>query len=180
MIKHIISLTMVLILLLAVGCSSSTSTECGKIGTLILKLIDAPADSVNITGVYIAINEIQVNNTSGNGDANWKTVKEYTEPAKFDLLELTGGEVALLGEFDLTAGKYNQIRFNFDLFTCQSVNTHDNYLLSFAIYLSYFSTQIHDFFLFHGALIEFFIAFTSSANVNVKYECLALGVRMFV
>ena len=115
MIKRIFSLAIVLILLLTVGCSSSSESEetgvLGDIGTLILKLTDAPIDSDNITGVFIAINEIQVHNSTVEDDANWITVKEYTEPEKFDLLELTGGEFVLLGEFELTAGKYNQIRF---------------------------------------------------------------------
>ena len=103
---------MALILLVAVGCTSSSNSE--NTGTLVLKLTDAPVDNEDIAGVYIAISEIQVNK-SNSGEANWETVKEYDEPMEFNLLELTGGEFALLGEFELTAGQYNQIRFILDI-----------------------------------------------------------------
>jgi len=124
MIKQIFSLAMVLILLLTVGCSSSSEPEetgiSGDIGKLILKLIDAPIDSYNITGVFITINEIQVHNSTVDDDANWEPVKVYdhddeNDPNPFDLLELTDGNFVLLGEFELTAGHYNQIRFMLDI-----------------------------------------------------------------
>jgi len=103
---------MVLILLVTVGCTSSS--DSGETGTLVLKLTDAPVDSKDISGVYIAIEKIEVNKSASN-NANWETVKEYAEPKEFNLLELTNGESALLGEFELTAGQYNQIRFILDI-----------------------------------------------------------------
>ena len=119
MIKYVLSLAMVLILIMGVGCNSSSESDNEGTGTLVLNLTDAPVDSENIAGVYITITKIEVNKSTSD-EANWETVKEYDpedadNPNPFNLLELTGGEFALLGEFELTAGHYNQIRFILDV-----------------------------------------------------------------
>jgi hypothetical protein len=106
MMKYFMTLIIVIATLMATACSTSTE----ETGTLILKITDATVGNEDITGVYIAINEIMVNKSTS-GDANWTTVKEYDEPLVYNLLELTQGNFALLGEFELTAGQYNQIRF---------------------------------------------------------------------
>ena len=79
-------------------------------GTLKLYLCDAPLDAENVTGVYITINEIQYHL-----DGQWTTCEEFEGPATYNLLELTGGNIALLGEFTLPAGYYTQIRFILDI-----------------------------------------------------------------
>jgi hypothetical protein len=79
-------------------------------GTLKLYLSDAPMDAENVTGVYITINEIQYHQ-----DGRWITCEEFEGPKAYNLLELTGGNFALLGEFTLTAGNYTQIRFMLDI-----------------------------------------------------------------
>jgi len=79
-------------------------------GTLKLYLCDAPLDTENITGVYITINEIQYHR-----DGEWCTFEEFEGPQTYDLLELTGGNSALLGELTLPAGNYTQIRFMLDI-----------------------------------------------------------------
>jgi len=79
-------------------------------GTLKLYLSDAPMDSENVTGVYITINEIQYHL-----DGQWITCEEFEGPKAYDLLELTGGNSALLGELTLPAGYYTQIRFMLDI-----------------------------------------------------------------
>ena len=79
-------------------------------GTLNLYLCDAPLDAENVTGVYITINEIQY--PLG---AQWMTCEEFEGPKAYDLLELTGGNSTLLGEFTLPAGNYTQIRFMLDI-----------------------------------------------------------------
>lgn len=82
-------------------------------GTLRLYLSDAPIDNANVTGVYIKINEIQYHLNGGNGE--WVTLEEFEGPQTYNLLELTGGNFALLGEFELPAGQYTQIRFMLDI-----------------------------------------------------------------
>jgi hypothetical protein len=79
-------------------------------GTLKLYLCDAPLDAENVTGVYITINEIQYHR-----DGKWSTFEEFEGPQIYNLLELTGGNSALLGELTLPAGNYTQIRFMLDI-----------------------------------------------------------------
>ncbi len=79
-------------------------------GTLKLYLSDAPLDAENVTGVYITINEIQYHL-----DGQWITCEEFVGNQTYDLLELAGGNVALLGNFTLPAGDYTQIRFMLDI-----------------------------------------------------------------
>jgi len=79
-------------------------------GTLKLYLSDAPLDAENVTGVYITINEIQYHL-----GRQWITCEEFEGPKKYNLLELTGGNITLLGEFALPAGNYTQIRFMLDI-----------------------------------------------------------------
>ena len=79
-------------------------------GTLKLYLSDAPIDADNVAGVYIKINGIQYNL---NGE--WKTFENFGDPRTYNLLELAGGNFALLGEFGLPAGNYTQIRFILDI-----------------------------------------------------------------
>jgi hypothetical protein len=79
-------------------------------GTLRLYLSDAPLDAENVTGVYITINEIQYHR-----DGQWTTCEEFEGPQTYNLLELTAGNSALLGELTLPAGNYTQIRFMLDI-----------------------------------------------------------------
>jgi len=79
-------------------------------GTLKLYLSDAPMDAENVTGVYITIEEIQCHR-----DGQWIICEEFEGPKAYNLLELTGGNFALLGEFTLPAGNYTQIRFILDI-----------------------------------------------------------------
>jgi hypothetical protein len=81
-----------------------------RTGILKLYLSDAPIDAENVTGVYITINEIQYHL-----DGQWITCKEFVGPKIYNLLELTGGNSTLLGNFTLPAGDYTQIRFMLDI-----------------------------------------------------------------
>jgi hypothetical protein len=105
--KLLLSVAIVLVILAASGVS------CGQAqgtGTLELYLSDAPIDAENVTGVYITIEEIQYHL-----DGNWTTCEEYVGNQTYNLLELTGGNITLLGEFTLPAGNYTQIRFVLDV-----------------------------------------------------------------
>ena len=84
-------------------------------GTLKLYLCDAPLDAENVTGVYITINEIQYHLIQYHLDGQWITCEEFKGPQTYNLLELTGGNSALLGELTLPAGDYTQIRFMLDI-----------------------------------------------------------------
>lgn len=108
------SLFMIVLSLLLVSVVTLSSAGCAGekegTGTLRLNLSDAPIDAANVAGVYIKINEIQYNL---NGE--WKTFEDFAGPKTYNLLELIGGNFALLGEFELPAGQYTQIRFMLDI-----------------------------------------------------------------
>lgn len=89
------------------GCISE-----GK-GTLILQITDAPGD-LNITEALVTISQIRVH-FAGINDSNisgeWITVVE--ESQTFDLITLINA-TDFLGEANLSAGWYTQIRLNVD------------------------------------------------------------------
>jgi len=98
-------LLMAPILLYGTGCSNDTDsgllTPPGTTtGTLILYLTDAPGE---FSEVNITFSEVSVKS----GDT-WITVSEQEQT--FDLLSLTGGLTALMGEEALESGEYGQIR----------------------------------------------------------------------
>ena len=120
--KYLLIMPLLVLMLAGVACGSSTAED---IGTLTLNITDAPVDAENISGVYIKINQIDVNK-----DGEWITLEDFVGPQEYDLLELTGGEFALLGEFELEAGQYDQIRFILDITeqTQQSPTTPGSYV----------------------------------------------------
>jgi len=96
-----------------VGSTQAPGVDSGQAletGTLRLYLCDAPIDALNVTGVYITIDEIQYHR-----DGQWITCEEFVGPQTYDLLELTGGNSTLLGELTLPSGNYTQIRFILDI-----------------------------------------------------------------
>jgi len=106
---------------------SDESEQALETGTLELYLSDAPLDAKNVTGVYITIDEIQYH--LGN---QWITCEEFEGPQIYDLLELTGGNSTLLGEFTLPAGNYTQIRFMLDIPEMGSPPTSPGCYIEFA------------------------------------------------
>jgi len=87
------------------GCS--TSADSGM-GTLEVRMVDAPID--NAKEVNVVINSVQVNNSET--DTGWVTINEPNKT--YNLLDLTNGAYAVLGEAELEAGTYEQIRLILD------------------------------------------------------------------
>ncbi len=108
------SLLVVILSLLLVSMVALTGAGCGgeaeATGTLVLNLSDAPKGDAEVVGVYIKIMEIQYHR-----DGKWKTIEGFDGPKTYNLTALTGGVSALLGEFELPAGNYTQIRFMLDI-----------------------------------------------------------------
>jgi hypothetical protein len=100
-----VAIILAMLAALGVGCGQALGT-----GTLTLYLSDAPLDAGNVTGVYVTVNEIQYHL-----DGQWITCEESVGNQTYNLLELTGGNITLLGEFTLPAGNYTQIRFMLDI-----------------------------------------------------------------
>jgi hypothetical protein len=108
--KLLLSVAIILAMLAASGVSCGTSEQALGTGTLKLYLSDAPIDAENVTGVYITIIEIQYHL-----DGQWITCEQFVGNQTYNLLELTGGNITLLGEFTLPTGNYTQIRFMLDI-----------------------------------------------------------------
>ncbi len=88
------------------GCENNNNNT----GTLNLSITDAPVDNSDIAGVWLTITEIQYHMN----DSEWMTFEEFEGPQEFNILELTNGESALLGSFEMEAGIYTQLRFILD------------------------------------------------------------------
>ncbi|MFC2176215.1 DUF4382 domain-containing protein [Bacteroidota bacterium] len=84
--------------MLLCGCESD------KTAVIKVSLIDAPAD---YEFVNIDIVDVQVN--ASEEDGGWQSL-ENAEMGIYDLLKLTNGEEAFLGEIELPEGKLGQVR----------------------------------------------------------------------
>lgn len=84
---------------LIMGCD--TATEPGTTGSFVLYLADAPGE---FDQVNIAVESVEVHQA----EEGWRTIN--SEPDTYDLLQLTNGVTAVLGEATLDAGLYTQIR----------------------------------------------------------------------
>lgn len=83
---------------------SETGYGTGKVS---LSLTDAPiADASDVEGVFITIESISYNLNN-----EWITAENFTGPQKFNLLELTNGNVAPLADTEISSGEVSQIRF---------------------------------------------------------------------
>jgi len=127
-IKPFFSVLIILAVLAVLGVVFyGTPEQALATGTLKLYLSDAPIDTENVTGVYITINEIQYHL-----DGQWITCEEFEGPKTYNLLELTGGNSALLGELTLPAGYYTQIRFMLDIAEKASSRANPGCYIEFA------------------------------------------------
>lgn len=100
-IYHTFAAMMVLAMVAFTGCSTDSTPG---MGTLEVKLHDAPAD---YDEVNIFIERVEVNN-SENEESGWQVVSEPNQ--QFNLLELTNGVFEVIGEVELEEGLYPQIR----------------------------------------------------------------------
>lgn len=98
--KFILLSSLILVLVMLSGCIQE------GVGTLVLKITDAPPD-LDITKALVNISHIEVHLIG----AGWQTIVE--EPQTFDLIEIKNAK-ELLGEANLTAGHYTQIRLQIE------------------------------------------------------------------
>jgi len=90
------------IIALIAGCGGSSSTPTG---ILSLSITDKPLLDENVTAVNIKVIDIEYHH---NGE--WIKVEGF-EDKTFNLLDLQKGKSLPLGDFELPAGHYTQIRF---------------------------------------------------------------------
>lgn len=107
-----IILSLSILIFTACGSGSSdgggSSSDGGGTGTISVGLTDSSTSKY--LAIYVTIDEVQVNkkNSSSNGNSGWKTVA--TPMKTYNLLELVNGVTEILGEDELEAGTYQQIR----------------------------------------------------------------------
>ncbi|MBN3789861.1 DUF4382 domain-containing protein [Burkholderia sp. Ac-20353] len=93
------------------GCGGGDGggSPSGQNGTLHVAMTDAP--SCGFDHVFVTVSQVRVNMNSnaGDNDAGWSTVS-LPAAQKIDLLSLTNGTLADLGQTALPAGQYQQIR----------------------------------------------------------------------
>ncbi|NTY35361.1 DUF4382 domain-containing protein [Burkholderia diffusa] len=93
------------------GCGGGDDGGSGSVqnGTLHVAMTDAP--SCGFDHVFVTVSQVRVNASSnaGDNDAGWSTITLPT-PQKIDLLSLTNGALADLGQTALPAGQYQQVR----------------------------------------------------------------------
>ena len=96
-----------------VGLSGCIQSETG---TLVMQITDAPPD-LNITKALVTISNVEVHLAGANEDANatnetgWFTIVK--EEKTFDLIKIKDVK-EFLGNSELKAGKYTQVRLNVD------------------------------------------------------------------
>ena len=96
------------------ACSDSTGPEDGT-GTLRVNLVDSPTQLTAVDALEVVFKEVLVHRSSNANttDEGWFTVLPDTLPEAaraFDLLKLVNGVFATLGEVELEAGTYTQVR----------------------------------------------------------------------
>lgn len=104
------------VLIFAACDSLETDADLSESGTLRVFITDAPG---NYESVVIDIREIRIHknadaemedDTTSNGDDDGEWIVISDEPQKIDLLQLTNGVTDFLGETELEAGTYSQMR----------------------------------------------------------------------
>jgi Domain of unknown function (DUF4382) len=92
-----------------VACGGGSSDGPGATGTLRLTLTDAPACGYD--NVWVTVERVRVHKSgsAAETDGGWSEVV-LSPPQRIDLLEYTNGRVLPLGETQLPAGTYTQMR----------------------------------------------------------------------
>lgn len=90
-------------ILFTMGCDMGATNADSQMGSMEVRLHDAPGDyeEVNIT-----VESVQINRTQS--EEGWETISEPGE--SFDLLKLTNGAYEVIGNAELEAGTYPQMR----------------------------------------------------------------------
>ena len=170
----ILSLSM----LIFVACGGGGgSSDGGGTGTLSVGLTDSSTGKY--LAIYVTIDEVQVNKkSSSNGNSGWQTVA--TPMKTYNLLKLVNGVTEILGEDELEAGTYQQIRLIIGK-TAESENNIDGVPHPYANYVvlndgSYVPLKIpsgyqtgvklvHNFEVENGSFVELVLDFEACKSV---------------
>ena len=103
--KNIKYIFVALFIIVAASCANDNTTE--PVGTLSLKLTDAPMHYSQFMSASITIDKIEIGNST---HANSFMTLTDT-PMKYNLLELVNGMTSTMANIEIPAGDYNLIRF---------------------------------------------------------------------
>lgn len=101
--------------------SSCGDGEVNSKGKATVGVTDAAVDAENVTGVYLAVSEIQARSNS-----EFQTIATFDSPEPFNVMAYQNGEVYALGEGEIEAGTYDEIRFILDDASESSYITFDD------------------------------------------------------
>lgn len=87
------------------SCNNDNEVEIEGKGQASFEATDAAVDAENISGVYLSVDELQV---VANGQVKNSIV--FTEPEVFDLMAYQNGRTRMMGEAELDAGRYDEVR----------------------------------------------------------------------
>ena len=106
---HAVALASTVMLAACGGGGGGTTATTVPEGTVRLALTDAP--SCGYDHVYVTVERVRMHKSDGAGDSEggWEEIV-LASPKRLDLLELTNGTLEELGQVDVPAGTYNQIR----------------------------------------------------------------------
>lgn len=105
--KSLVHFILLLPILFWMGCSdTSTNVEpVSQNGRLKMYLVDSPA---SLDSVIICVTRVEVHKSGNDSTSGWFVINDSTR--YFDLLRLTNGASAVLGDTSLSPGQYTQIR----------------------------------------------------------------------
>ena len=88
------------------GCEDSKNPAQSGLGEIRMVLVDGPTTGVD--AVNLVVKEVSVHQTGADTLSGWTVIDNTSRT--FDLLTLTNGSSAILGEKQLSPGHYTQIR----------------------------------------------------------------------
>ncbi len=89
------------------SCDSNSDVKSG--GTTTVSVTDATIDDTNIIGVYLKVREIQVRSKN-----DIKVLASFDTARVFNVMDYTNGATFSLGEGELEAGTYSELRLILD------------------------------------------------------------------
>jgi hypothetical protein len=103
--KSLIAALLIVPALIFSSCDDDNASELDGTGTARLEATDAAVDADNITGVFLSVDEAQF---IANGQV--RNSITFDSPEEFNLMDFQNGNTHFLGEAELQAGAYQEVR----------------------------------------------------------------------
>ena len=105
--KHIVVVLVGGLLLALTGCSKSNGPTSSGSGSMQVNMVDSPA---SYDAVYIVITSVDAHTAGSDSTTGWVALN--STPGTYNLLAYTNGNFAVIGNAQIPAGHYTQIRLN--------------------------------------------------------------------